>query len=97
RAERERLAADEAKARQGVEKRLAAAKRSFDRIVDAIADGSVTTATVRDKLAILQAEMDRHQADLAANTSTAECCRPASGGSSALHLPSRKIGNRPSR
>ncbi|KAI95225.1 hypothetical protein T281_06635 [Rhodomicrobium udaipurense JA643] len=66
RAERERLAADEAKARKDVEKRLAAAKRSFDRIVDAIADGSVTTATVRDKLAILQAEMDRHQADFAA-------------------------------
>ncbi|WP_291979651.1 recombinase family protein [Chelatococcus sp.] len=64
-AEMKRLSASSRRNRSAIERKLGETKRAMDRIIDAIADGSVPAAMVSDRLRDLEADKRRFEADLA--------------------------------
>lgn len=62
--ERKRLVTESNRAKASLAKKVAQKKREMDRIVDAIANGSVNAPDVRHKMDALRSERDRLQAEL---------------------------------
>lgn len=64
-AERKRLAADLTARRNSIERRLAQARREIDRMVDAVAKGTLEDSEVAARMPALRAERNRLEAELA--------------------------------
>jgi site-specific DNA recombinase len=71
-AERRRLAVSLAANRSSNERKLGEARRSLNRLIDGVADGSLPAATVGRKMAELEAEANRLESELAARPDDAE-------------------------
>lgn len=65
RAERQRMAASARRRRAGLERRIADASAALARLVDAVADGTLTKADIADRSAALRAERQAAEAELA--------------------------------